>query len=242
MFFTYQDKAVRVLFFLALFLNVVFWFSVRTVQPRWNNVPPVPDRKYASFHSLGDASFAYRLNGIMIQNLGDTGGRSTSLKDYDYDALTKWFYLQDYLDPFSDFIPYLAAYYFGSVQEPEQFRPVLDYLIQVGKRPDGEKWRWLAQGVYLARYTLKDLSKALEMAHILAQTKNKNVPGWVRQMPAFVMAERGEKDAAYALLLEILKTRGQNLDPSEVNSMKIYICTRLLDPGEAASNPLCIKG
>ena len=234
-----QYRLIQISLICMLALNFLFWLSVREVRSHWNNVPPAPDKKYAPLYGLGDASFAYRINGIMIQNLGDTGGRTTSLNDYNYERLTKWFYLQDDLDPVSNFIPYLASYYFGGLQEQEKFRPVLDYLIDVGKRPYGEKWRWLAQGVFLARFKLNDLDKALEMAEVLANTKNKDVPGWVRQMPAFVMTERGEKEAAYALLLEVLKTRGSELHPNEVNATKAYICTRILSEKDATINPLC---
>ena len=113
---------------------------------------------------LGDPSLAYRANSVVLQNLGNTGGRTVSLDQYNYDDLTQWFFLQDKLDQKSDFIPYLASYYFGSVQDPEIFRPILDYLQMVGERPYEEKWRWLAQAVFMARYTMKDLDKALELA------------------------------------------------------------------------------
>ncbi len=232
-------RAIQIFLIFTLVVNFLFWLWVRDMRVSWNNVPPAPDVKYAPLYGLGDSSLAYRLNALTIQNLGDTGGRTTSLKDYNYERLTKWFYLQDALDPISDFIPYLASYYFGGVQEPEKLRPVLDYLSDIGNRSYGEKWRWLAQGVFLARYKLKDLDRALEMAEILAATENENAPEWVRQMPAFIMSAKGEKNAAYALMLEILKTRGDKLHPNEVNAMKDYICKRILDKQDADQNPLC---
>lgn len=234
-----QTLIVKLGLAFALMLNLLFWFSVRDVQVSWNNVPPAPEKKYASAYGLGDASFAYRINGIMIQNLGDTGGRVTSLKDYNYDALTDWFFVQDHLDKKSNFIPYLASYYFGGLQEPEKFRPVLDYLEEVGKRPYGEKWRWLAQGVFLARFKLNDLDKALSMARSLAKVENDNMPAWARQMPAFVMNAKGEKEASYALMLEILKTSADIMHPNEVNAMRAYICEQILDTKEAKKDPIC---
>ncbi len=244
MFFNYLYSFYKVnklcIFLVIVFsLNILLWFSVRDIKSKWGNVPPVPSNKYISFYGLGDSSFAYRINGLMIQNLGDTGGRVTPLKDYNYDLLVKWFYLQDKLDPISDFIPYLAAYYFGSVQDPLRLPPLLQYLFDIGVRSYGEKWRWLAQGVFLARYQLKDLDKALEMANILANLGNQNIPNWARQMPAFILSAKGEKEAAYALLLEILKTRGENLHPNEVYSMRVYICKKLLSDRSASNNPIC---
>ncbi|MGH1404528.1 MAG: hypothetical protein ACRBDL_09810 [Alphaproteobacteria bacterium] len=217
----------------------MIWFAMRDERVVWGNVPPAPSIEFASSYGLGDHSFSYRINGLMIQNLGDTGGRVTSLKDYDYDRLTEWFFLQDSLDHKSSFIPYLASYYFIGLQEPEKYRPVLDYLEVAAGHGEGEKWRWLVQAVFFARFRLNDLDKALELAHSLADTKNDDVPGWVRQMPAFVMTQKGEKEAAYALMVEILKTSADKMHPNEVNAMKAYICDRILDAERAKTNSLC---
>ncbi len=234
-----QDKLLQL--FLALFvcLNIVFWFYVRDERAMWNNVPPAPSAEFASSYGLGDHSFAYRINGLMIQNLGDTGGRVTSLQDYDYSRLAEWFFLQDGLDHESSFIPYLASYYFIGLQKPEKYRPVLEYIKVAAGRGDGEKWRWLVQAVFFARFKLNDLDTALDLAHSLAGLENNDLPGWVRQMPAFVMTQKGEKEAAYALMLEILKTSADTMHPNEVNAMKDYICVRILHWKEAKVNPLC---
>ena len=77
------------------------------------------------------------------------------------------------------------------------------------------------------------------MAEVLANTENDNVPEWVHQMPAFILNAKGEKEASYALLVEILKSRGDKLDPSEVNAMKAFICTRTLNEQDAKANPIC---
>ncbi len=233
------EQRLQIVVFFILVINILFWFSVRFTQASWNNVPPAPEENYAAFSGLGDTSFAYRLNGLMVQNLGDTGGRFTSLKDYDFDRLSIWFDLQDVLDERSDFMPYLAAYYFGSVQEAEKFRPLLPYLEKVGVRPYGEKWRWLAQGVFLARFRINDLDRALELANLLSESEDKDVPSWARQMPAFIMSAQGEKEAAYGLMLEILKSSADRLHPSEVYSMRLFMCERLLKQEEASNNPLC---
>ncbi len=235
----HQDKLIKILLAFALLLNILFWFSVRDIDARWTNVPPPPNEKYASLYGLGDSSFSYRINSLMLQNLGDTGGRVTALEDYNYETLAQWFYLQDRLDPVSNFIPYLASYYFGSVQTPEVLSPVLDYLVDIGKRPYGEKWRWLAHGVFLARFEMKDIDKALEMANILSNVENDDIPGWARHMPAFILNAKGEKEAAYALFLEILKSSSDKMHPNEVNATKSYICTRILSKQEAVQNPIC---
>jgi len=234
-----QDRKIQVFIAAMLVLNMAFWLSIRDKQSSWLNVPPAPDKKYAAAYGLGDTSFAYRLNGLMIQNMGDVGGRTTPLDQYDYKTLSQWFFVQDDLDPISDFTPNLASYYFGAVQKPEKLYPVLDYLELVGQRAQAEKWRWLAQAVYLSRFRIKDKDRALELANVLARTENKDVPAWVKQMPAFIMVDSGEKDAAYALMTKILQSSASNLHPNEIYSTKIYICTKILSEEEAKVNPLC---
>ncbi len=233
------ERFVKGLLFLILFFNIALWFAVRGQQAKWLNVPPAPDPRFAASYGLGDTQLSYRSVGLMIQNMGDSGGRTVSLKDYDYEELVKWFFLVDALDPVSNYVPYLAAFYFGGVQEPEKFRPVLDYLVQVGSRSEGEKWRFLAHAVYLARFELQDQETALSLAHKLSRVNNPNMPSWTRQMPAFIMNTQGKKDAAYALLLEMLKTDPEKLAPNEANFLRWYICEKVLEKNEAELNPLC---
>lgn len=228
-----------VLFSFCLLLNVAFWFGVRSYQATWANVPPAPDQTYAASYGLGDRAFAYRLNSLMLQNLGETGGRTTRFDDYDYGMLAKWFSLQDSLDPHSDYVPYLASFYFGAVENPGKLRFVVSYLKEVGTRAEGEKWRWLVQAVFLARWKINDLNYALSLANLFVQINNPDMPEWVRQMPAFILGAKGEKEAAYALVVETLKSRGDRMSPEEAVNMRYYACHQLLDPAEASLNPLC---
>lgn len=234
-----RSRKVEILLAIAFCINLVFWFSVKDIRGRWGNVPPAPERGSAAFFGLGDAQLAYRLTGLMIQNLGDSGGRVTALKDYNYDELTKWFYVEDSLDSHSDYIPYLAAYYFSAVQTPESFRPVLDYLSMVGQRSEGEKWRFLAQASFLARKDLKDMDKSVALANMLVHHKRQDLPEWTKYLPALILSQKGDKEASYDLIVELLRSSGDKLDPSEVNNMHYMLCHTILTPDQARKNPLC---
>lgn len=227
------------IFALILCANILLWFSVRGMQARWTNVPPVPSAQSARFFGLGDAQLSYRLIGMMLQYIGDSGGRVTPLGSYDYDALGRWFFLEDELDPQSDFIPFLAAYYFGGIADPDKLRPVIAYLRAVGRSTAGEKWRWLAQAVFLAKYYVKDMDLALEMAHELAGLDRADLPVWARAMPVFILKDIGRKEAAYMIMLETLKTGAESLHPNEINFMRDYICKNLLPEEAAQTHPLC---
>ncbi|MCB1563972.1 MAG: hypothetical protein KDJ75_10395, partial [Alphaproteobacteria bacterium] len=214
------------------------WRAVRHTQAQWTNVPPVPSVAAASMITLGDSQFAYRVIGLMLQNFGDSGGRHTPLKDYDYERLGAWFMLQEALDPRSNFTPLLAVF-FGASQDPTLIRPVIKYLEVAGNKTEGEKWRWLAHATYLARYKLKDMDLGYEIAVKLANLPDKDMPIWTRQMPAYVLNSRGDKEAALEIMLEILKSGLGKLDPTEVNTTVDYICTQILEEKEALNYPLC---
>lgn len=233
--------ALYLCFTVAIALNVAFWLQARSIIPAWDNVPPVPTATSASFSMLGDTGAAYRMLGYTLQNLGNTGGKYESLKNYDYGQLEKWFFATRELDPRANFVPFLASYYFGGIEDdPERTSHVTNYLAEAGADPYPQKWRWLAQAVYLARFKEKNLDKALLLANRLAALPV-DMPPWARQMPAFVNMAMGNKEASYDLMIHMLKTEGDKLPANEINAMVDYICKRTLTTAEAAQNPLCQK-
>lgn len=212
-------------FFIA---NLFFWTKSHHYKTTWHNVPALPEIKNTSLISMGDAQFAYRSYALTLQNLGDTNGRKTSLKNYDYAQLYKWFLFLDQLDPRSSATPMMAAYYYGSVRDKQKLDYVLDYLSIVGQRPEGEKWRWLGHAVFLARHEQKDNDRALELAYLLAANKSPDLADWAKQMPAFILQEQGDTELAYKIMLNLLKSNVDSLHPTEINYMVDYICNTLL--------------
>lgn len=235
-------KPVYILCFLIFLLNCAFWTQSRPMQAEWANVPPPPGEAGASLMTLGDPQLAYRMTGLMLQNFGDTGGRTTPLQDYNYEHLGLWFYRADQLDPISNHVPLLAAYYFGATQDPSMLGPVIDYLAHVGRRGADQKWRWLGQAIHLARFRMEDTDLALELAHELAGLDEPDMPGWARQMPVFILNAQGDRESAYDFMVGVLREEAENMHPNEVNFMAWYICEQLLTEDEAAVNPICLAG
>lgn len=223
----------------VLILNCAVWYYARDIRIEWGNVPAAPGPDSAAFATLGDRQAAFRLYALMIQHIGDTGGHSVALRDYNYDTLKDWFDLLDGLDPHSDFIPLLAAYYFGATQDTSQLDPVIDYLARVGGRTEGQKWWWLGQAIYLARHRQRDNEKALALAHRLALHPKEDRPVWTRQISAIIQADAGEKEAAYTIMIRLLQDRAEDLHPSQVNFIREYICDKLLTEDAAEQHPLC---
>lgn len=219
--------------------HCVLWIYSNPLRTSWANVPPPPTTFGASLTALGDQGLAYRTYSVMLQNLGDIGGRVTMFRDYDFDMVGRWFFLLDKLDPVSQYVPYLAAFYYGATEEKEQLRPVVDYLAAVGRRPGAQRWRWMGQAVFLARFRLDDLDLALKLSHELAALDEPGMPRWTKQMPAFVMNAQGDRAASYQLLLTMLREEADQMQPAEVNFIIWYMCERLLAPDEAKADPVC---
>lgn len=241
--FSEKYKNTYIIFSFFLLLNVLLWTSLRHVQIQWSNVPSAPSKHSAVLTGLGDSQFSYRIYGLLLQNLGDNGGQTTALYKYNYKNLSDWFYLMDNLDAKSDYIPFLAAYYFSGIQAGYEFKlkPLILYLDHVGKHGIGQKWRWMAQAVYLANFKLHNKTLALRIAQDLQSVGYKKLPIWSRQLPVLLLADRGDKEAAYNIVMNILKTEAENLHPNEVNYYVDYICNRLLSSEDATINPLCIE-
>lgn len=228
-------------FITALILNMGFWYKARTVLPKWNNVPPAPGKFAMSANALGDEQVAYRMTGYFLQNTGNVGGNYELLSLYNFDTLEQWFYLSEKFDERGNYVPFLAAYYFGGLENPpEKLDPVIRYLGHHGQLKIPQKWRWLAHAVYLSRYKQSDMEKALKYANILHDLDVEMAP-WARQMPAFVTLGMGNKQAAYELMVRMLASEKDKVHPNEVNEMVKFICERALEPAQSRENPLCQK-
>ncbi len=224
--FERKNAGLWICFFLVLALQLALWVSVRDTRTSWGNVPPVPSTAAMKIQVLGDTQMAYRIAALMLQNLGNTGGYTAKFEEYDYERLMSWFERAGALDARSDMLALLAAYYFSATENPAQLRLVIDYLAKAGDSAEGQKWRWLAQAVYLARFRLNDNELALFLARKLAALDNPAMPLWTRRMPAIILSDLRQEDAAYTMMREMLRDGADKLLTSEVKVMMDYICTR----------------
>ncbi len=204
----------------------MFWSQARDIRIPWSGVSMAPPPPAARAMGFGDAQFYYRAAALGLQNMGDWAGTLTPLTHYDYGRLAGWFTLLSHMDPNSDYVPSLAAYYYGLSRNPEQVRHVIGYLQKLGADNPKRHWRWLAYSVYLARYRVKDTVLGLELAKQLAALPVEDMPIWTRQLPAFVLAGAGEREAARDILEAIL-AGAPDLPPAEQYFIRNYIDLRL---------------
>ena len=198
-----------------------FWYASHDLGPRLDILPELPSDQAVRAVAFGDNQFVFRLFGLHLQNAGDSTGHFTPLADYDYGRLSRWFDLEDRLDPVSDYVPAIAGYYYGLTPRLVDVRPVVTYLSRHAARDPAHKWRWLARATYLANHRLKDQALALQVARQLASVNGPDVPPWTRQMPAFILRQMGDKEAARAVLDALLAT-DPNLPEQEKEFMRRY--------------------
>lgn len=219
-------KMILAGFIFFLVLNMALWFYLRPIRPNMGIVPPLPSERMVQLLSFGDKQLYFRLASFRLQNAGDTFGRATPYKDYNYALLEQWFLLLDNLDALSNITPSMAGYLFGQSQEPLRDVPyIVRYLESHYDRNPQTKWWWLSQAVYLANHKLKDKDLALRLAYKLGTTEA-DVPLWARQMPAFILEQRGEHEQALLIIQGILKNH-EDISEDELRFMNIFIKDRL---------------
>jgi hypothetical protein len=213
------------LLFLILLLQICFWYKTHQIKPDMYIVPEVPGELAIKASSLGDEELYFRILALQIQNSGDTFGRFSPLKLYDYKKLSAWFYLLDKLDDKSNFVPSIASYYYSQTQHVPDVKYVVDYLEFHSTKDLENKWWWLSQAVYLANFKLKDNPLALKLAYKLSKSPGK-LPMWARQMPAFIHEKLGEKEQAYVIIKNIIDSH-ESFSQEEINFMEYFIKDRL---------------
>ncbi len=207
-----------------LTMQVGFWWRTHDIRPVLEIVPDVPGKAAVKLLSFGDPQFLFRLLAMRMQQAGDSFGRNSPLRRYDYSKLYDWFMLLDELDNVSDLVPTLAAYYYSQTPRTNDIRYMVDYIYQHSLRHPESKWWWLVQATYLANHKLGDKALALKVATPLADIKT--APVWARQVPAFIHEQRGEVADAL-MIMEGIKQSADNLSEGELRFMRYFVDRRL---------------
>jgi hypothetical protein len=208
---------------LCVALQLGYWFETKDIRPDLDIVPDVPGRTEIHALTFGDDEFYFRALALMIQNSGDTYGRFSPLRAYDFNKLYLWFNLLDELDARSNMIPAMACYYFSQTQNTADVRYIVDYLYAHATRDVGHKWWWLVQSIYLAMHTLNDKDLALKVAKPLVDPK---VPVWAQQMTAVVYEKRGEMDDALRIM-NTIQENSKDISDADLKFMTYFIKERI---------------
>lgn len=206
------------------------WKGTENIKPKLEIVPKVPSKEIIKAYSLGDEEVIFRYNSYILQFAGDTFGRVTALKDYDYSKLYRWWVLLDEINPQSNLLAYMVAYYYSSTQTPKIHTPyVVDFLEQHSDKNPPENWWWYSQAVYNAKFKMEDSKRALGIAKKLADLpKDLDIPIWTRQLQAFIYEDTGEYSKACDIIVNVVKDFADNqLTEGEINFIFHFVQERL---------------
>jgi hypothetical protein len=217
---------------LMVICGIAFSYYTHNMRDTWPGISPAPSHDASLFYGFGDVELSYRNVGLTLQNAGDTGGRVTNFKNYDYSTVEEWLWLADSLDPQANYVPSLAAYYFSAVKDPDKLRHLIGYLAKSGEVKTDEHWRWLGHAIYLSRFELKDEDLALKLARKLAAMDNPDLPMWTKVMPAYVEKNMGRKKDARDLLLLLMADPKLQQEQNDRNQSCWYIDHYLREPDD----------
>ena len=228
------------LFLLSFALQIIFQIKTEHLKPNVHVVPPLPSKYTIEALSFGDEEFYFRILALKIQNAGDSFGRSTPLKNYDYSKLYEWFKILDSLNSESRIIPSIASYYYSQTQHKEDVKYLIKYLDEHASVDINKNWWWLYQATYLAKFTLKDQALALNLAYKLSKNEDARAPLWTKQLPAFLLAENGQDCEAFFVISQLLQDNAsgkREIKPDEMDFMRHFIKERLASFKENKFDP-----
>jgi hypothetical protein len=215
----------------ALAMQIYVSGLLHDTRPTLTIVEEPPTRNAVELMALGDDSFYFRILALELQNSGDSYGRFTALRYYDYARLSRWFALLDTLDARSNIVPTLASYYYALTPNVKDIAAVVQYLEEHADTNPATKWWWYAQATYLANHKLKDTDHALRLAYKLSESPAK-MPMWAKQMPAFIHEQRGELEDSYRFM-QAIADEFDSLSNAEKNFIVYFMKERMAALEEA---------
>jgi hypothetical protein len=163
--------------------------------------------------SFGDAQFLYRYWSAHLQNAGDTGGRATPLRDYNYDDVVGWLRALQALDKDSHQHSFLAAHYFAQTPNLVDTRRIIDFMIADVALSPARKWYWLTYGMTTAQKKLNDLDYALAISRQLASYDFPDMDGYNYMFPAIFLERMQRYDEARGEIARVLESKKHRLGP-----------------------------
>jgi len=228
------NKIYIAILFIFFSLQYAFWYGfsentllsgTRFVKPNITIVPNVPSETEVNILSLGDKQLYFRLLALKIQNAGDYYGEFTSVNNYDFNKLYRWFKILDGLYNESNFVPSLASYIYSNARDKENLRYLVKYLEEFSQYNLTKNWWWLSQAVYIANFKMKDVDLALDMSYNLSKVEG-DIPMWARQMPAILLLSKGEEEASFKIVKSILDNI-DSIDERDAGFLLFFIKERL---------------
>jgi hypothetical protein len=169
---------------------VLTWYH-RDERPVLQVLTPPPDPWARTAAAAGDNQFLYRVWALHLQNAGDTGGRATPMRDYNYDFVLGWLATLQSLDNKSHLHTQLASDYFSLTPNEQDVRRITAFVLNdVALHPE-QKWPWAIRAIQIATSRLKDYELALAISRDLNAYNVPDMPYGALSLPAVFLESLG---------------------------------------------------
>lgn len=195
-----SNRKIPALLLVLLFgMQVLLWFFTYRIKPSFMITPYPPTSMEIKALSFGDEQFLYRKLVFTLQNAGDKVGQTTNINNYDYNRIKRWFVALDKMDLKSEYIPYMAAYYYSYVRKEENSKMIAQYIVDYAKRDPQKHWRMLTTAAYIYFKKVANSNQEIqEIGDILVQQQN--IPIWAKTLTAFYLNKNGDICTSYDLI------------------------------------------
>ena len=181
--------------------QVCVWFSSHAIKPKYIITPFPPTKTEIEAMSFGDKQFLFRMLVFKIQNAGDAAGQYHNFSEYDYKKLRTWFEALDDIDSHSEYIPYMAAYYYSIVHNVEKSKVIADYITHYASSDPQKHWRLLTTALYIYKTQVPHSKHEIyAIGELLLKQK---IPMWAKALAAFFLKETGDVCASYELIMQV---------------------------------------
>ncbi len=203
-----------VLIGLAVAHGALAW-DHRLLRPEFPIIDPAPGPLARKALAFGDDQFLYRAWLLDLQNAGDTGGRSTPMRDYNYAYLLSWLEALRDLDPLAQGHLYLATKYFSQTPNAGDVRRLIAFVVEDVAQDPRERWRWMLDAAAMAEVHLHDTALALEISQRLIAFGIPGLPLTMRLLPALLLEKSGRRAEARAEVEREATERGASFTAEE---------------------------
>lgn len=193
-----KAKIWIIIFFVA---QICVWFFAHTIKPKYIITPFPPTKTEIEAMSFGDRQLLFRMLVFKIQNAGDAIGQYHNFNEYDYKKLRTWFEALDDIDSHSEYIPYMAAYYYSIVRNVEKSKIIADYIANYASVDPQKHWRLMTTALYIYKTQVPHSENEIYAIGELLLTQK--IPMWAKALAAFFLKESGDLCASYELIMKV---------------------------------------
>jgi len=200
---------------LVALAHAAFAWHHRDLRPDLIILTKPPSPRVIEAMAFGDSQFLYRAWALDLQNAGDTGGRATPMRDYNYDYVIGWLETLRALDARAEFHAFLATHYFSQTPEKSDVRKVVDFIVRDAEETPQTKWPWFLEAAVIAQRKLSDLPLALSIAEKLTSYDFADMPNWALMFPALLLEQLNRPAEARAQIEGVVARRGDTFSEED---------------------------